>query len=211
MNNRQEEPTNENTDPNQNNSCLSITSFKLPPYNTLLNNYNIRFKNHHNNNNNLNNNINKNNNNCININKMEIINDILNIDNSDEELNNNNSTNNSNNNNNKNVIYNNFKLNKNNEKRIKRSENSLLNKTIASLEECTISPLTEEQRYSFQQGLKNLPQTPTIFEVVTPPTTPPGIEIARVNRKKEKVDYTSSISTMKRKLDFSGYFKSDIA
>ncbi|KAM9947050.1 hypothetical protein ACTFIT_000372 [Dictyostelium discoideum] len=203
MNNRQEEPTNENTDPNQNN-CFSITSFKLPPYNSLQNNYNNKFKNYDNNNN-------KNNNNCIN--KMEIINDILAIDNSDEELNNNNNSNNNNNNNNnnKNAIYNNFKLNKSNEKRLKRCENSLLNQTISSLEECTISPLTEEQRYTFQQGLRNLPQTPTIFEVVTPPTTPPGSEIAFQN-KKTKVNHMASISTMKRKLNFNSYFKpADIA
>ncbi|KAM9996162.1 hypothetical protein ACTFIY_002356 [Dictyostelium cf. discoideum] len=205
MNNRQEEPNNENTDPNQNN-CFSITSFKLPPYNTLQNNYNNKFKNTDNNNNN----------NCIN--KMEIINDILAIDNSDEELNNNNNNNNNNNinnnniNNNKNAIYNNIKLNKNNEKRLKRCENSLLNQTISSLEECTISPLTEEQRYTFQQGLRNLPQTPTIFEVVTPPTTPPGSEIAFQNNKKTKVNHMGSISTMKRKLNFNSYFKpADIA
>ncbi|KAM9984260.1 hypothetical protein ACTFIZ_003942 [Dictyostelium cf. discoideum] len=188
MNNRQEEPTNENTDPNQNNS-LSITSFKLPPYNTLLNNYNNKFKNHNNNNNNKNNKNNKNkNNNCIN--KMEIINDILTIDNSDEELNNNNNNNNNRNNN-----------NINNQKRIRIGE------TISLLEGVTISQLTEDQRHTFQQRLGNVPNFQT--QNVTPPTTPPGPGNARPNNPNKKVDHMESISKIRRKLEFS-FNSSDI-
>ncbi|KAN0039362.1 hypothetical protein ACTA71_001556 [Dictyostelium dimigraforme] len=124
MNYSQEEPSNENTDPNQNNFSFSTTPYKLPPYTTLLNNYNNKLKNQSNNKN-KNKNKNNNKNRTVTI-KMETIKDILSIDDSDEDLNtSNNSTNN----------LPNYHKNK----KFKTNETTILDAAVASFKEFTIS------------------------------------------------------------------------